>query len=172
MAAFGELPWSDGEIRAHRLMKVPDNRNPTSPFLSPYAGSLAMRAPVMALGVIDEQKRPWTTVWGGEAGFVRPVGGNFIGIRSEVDAKYDPVAEVLTKTEFGRGSSNGMLIAGLAIDLMTRSRVKIMGRVVGGKVEKNETGQLEDLQMAVNVDQSLGKYLVRLLHMNPSILTL
>lgn len=164
MAAFGEVSWSPGELLAHRLMHVPDGDNPTSPFLSPHAGYVAMHAPIMAVGVLDENKHPWTTIWGGEAGFARPMGGNFLGIRSEVDAKYDPVAEVLTKTEFGKGSSKGMLISGLAIDLMTRRRAKIMGRVIGGKVEKNETEELEDLQMALNVEQSIGKYIVRFDH--------
>ena len=53
------------------------------------------RAPLLAFGTLDAQHRPWTTLWGGEPGFSEPLGGGFIGTRTLVDGKHDPVVQAL-----------------------------------------------------------------------------
>src|ERR1700760_1442420 len=108
MAMSIAMQWSDGEHRMHNLMKVPEYENPTSDYLSPGVGYMILQSPIMAIGVIGEDKRPWTSIWGGEMGFVRPLGGSLIGIRTDVDVKFDPVLEALTKAEFGKGMKKGI----------------------------------------------------------------
>jgi hypothetical protein len=156
MALSTEMPWSDGEHRMHTLMKVPEHENPTSEFLSPHAGYMTMQSPIVAIGVLDKDKRPWTTIWGGEMGFSRPLGANLIGIRNDVDIKFDPVVEALKKAEFGKGINKGMMISGLPIDLAHRKRVKLFGRVVGGKLSEAKEAPFCDMQLVINIEQSMG----------------
>jgi hypothetical protein len=141
----------------HELLKVPEHDNPTSDFLSPHAAYMTMQSPLMAIGVLDTQKRPWTSIWGGEASFARPLGSNFVGVRNDVDAKYDPVVEALEEAEFGKGTENGLMVSALPIDLAARRRVKLSGRIVGGKVSKHKDVDFGEVQLAINVEQSLGK---------------
>ena len=52
-----------GEEQLHELLKVPRTTNPSSPGLSPHAARLLLQhSPLLALGVLDEQGWPWTTV--------------------------------------------------------------------------------------------------------------
>jgi hypothetical protein len=157
MLMASDLGWSEGEHRVHTLLNVPEYENPTSPFLSPFAAHLVTEAPIMAVGVLDADKRPWTSIWGGEKNFSRPLGGNFLGIRSDVNASSDPVVEILTKGSFGQGTKKGPMFSGLAVDLATRRRVKVFGRVVGGKLSPEDMPGVGDLQLAVKVEQSLGR---------------
>src|ERR1700712_108062 len=101
MAYHMALPWSEGEHRMHELLHVPEYDNPTSGFLSPQAAFMMLQAPLLAVGTLDSQNRPWTTVWGGEHGVSKPLGGNLMGTRTLVDTRYDPVVEALLKEEFG-----------------------------------------------------------------------
>lgn len=48
---------------------------------------MVQHAPLLALGTLDEQKRPWTTVWGGKAGFARPIAESAIAISALVDRR-------------------------------------------------------------------------------------
>ncbi|KAK4934062.1 hypothetical protein LTR28_010937, partial [Elasticomyces elasticus] len=95
-------------------------------------------APLLAIGTLDVEGRPWTTVWGGDAGFARPLGQSIIGIRTPVPRAHDPVVEILVggegreEGEVVREAGQGRMIGGLAIDLDTRKRVKIYGRMVAG----------------------------------------
>jgi hypothetical protein len=159
MAMSLAMPWNDGEHRMHSLMKVPEYDNPTSDFLSPQVGYMIMQSPIMAIGVLGEDKRPWTSIWGGEMGFARPLGGSLIGIRNDVDVKFDPVVEALTKSEFGKGMEKGMMVSGLPIDLMNRRRVKLFGRAVGGKLSEHEKSLFGDIQLVINIEQNLCKYI-------------
>jgi len=124
-------------------------------------------APLLALGTVDEQGRPWTTLWGGEPGFSQPLGNSIIGVRTPVAARYDPVVEVLVGKdatgEVVREQGAGRMVAGLAIDLRTRKRVKIYGRMVAGALGcRGADGDAEsedrqgEIQLVVKVDQSLG----------------
>ena len=133
---------------------------------------MLQRAPLLALGTLDEQLRPWTTLWGGSPGFSEPLGGCFIGTRALVDSKHDPVVNALlngnASVEMLQPHDRGKLVAGLAIDLMTRKRVKIAGRMVAGAISEVNVerhggpAKQHQIQLVTIVDQSLGncpKYL-------------
>jgi hypothetical protein len=170
------MPWSDGEHRVHELLKVPEDENPTSSFLTPQAAYMLRRAPLLAVGTLDSQDRPWTTIWGGEPGFSKALGGNLMGTRTLVDAKYDPVVEALVGEEFGQKNGNQKMMSGLTLDLATRSRVKLSGTAVAGAVAKIAAGEdaeeevvdgVGQIQMVTNITQSLSEsclsYLVAVL---------
>jgi hypothetical protein len=55
------------------------------------------------------------------------------------------------------------MFSGLAVDLATRRRVKVFGRVVGGKLSPEDKPGAGDLQLAVKVEQSLGKYTAQIM---------
>ncbi|KAK2855672.1 hypothetical protein FQN49_004957 [Arthroderma sp. PD_2] len=184
----GEVPWHDGEEKMHQLMHVPREDNPTAAFLSPGAAALAQRSPLLALGTLDKQGRPWSTVWGGQAGFVGPVAQSVIGIRNIIDGTYDPVAETLLGGELAgtivKESGPGRLMSGLPVDMENRRRVKLMGRMVAGSLEEstpeksdggstgdNDIGKVAQVQVVMKVDESLGncpKYINKK-HITPAI---
>jgi NAD(P)H-flavin reductase/predicted pyridoxine 5'-phosphate oxidase superfamily flavin-nucleotide-binding protein len=177
MAFSMAMPWNEGEEKMRQLLRVPDQDNPTSSMLTPQASFLLQRAPLLALGTLDSQGRPWTTLWGGRPGFSEPLGSGIIGTRTNVDGENDPVVQALVgdtaKGEMLQGSEK--MISGLTIDLMTRKRVKIAGRVLAsslGEVNiETEDGvalppgspkHQDQLQLVTKIDQSLGncpKYL-------------
>ncbi|KAL1649548.1 hypothetical protein SLS58_001605 [Diplodia intermedia] len=185
MAISLALPWSPGERAVQSLMHTPpDTDNPTSSFMTPQAATMLARAPTIALGALDADGRPWATVWGGEPGFAQPLGNGIFGVRAPVDRRFDPVAQALVDgkaegevvKEEGRA---GRMVAGLPIDLVTRKRVKVFGRMVvaslakggGGVGDEKDGGEVGDaddvdgageMQLVVKVEQSLGncpKYL-------------
>ncbi|KAF3491332.1 oxidoreductase [Arthroderma uncinatum] len=173
----GEVQWHDGEEKMHQLMRVPYEENPTASFLSPGAAALAQRCPLLALGTLDKQGRPWSTVWGGQAGFVGPVAQSVIGIRNVIDGTYDPVTETLLGGELAgtivKESGPGRLMSGLPVDLENRRRVKLMGRMVAGSMEEstpkdsdnestddNSMGKAAQVQLVMKVEESLGAVLV------------
>lgn len=155
------VPWNDGEKYMHKLLHVPEDDNPTSPALSPFGASLLMRAPLVALGAIDAEGWPWTTLWGGEAGFSQQVAQSVIGMRTTVDRTNDPVLEVLlggaADGEVVRAEDGGKMVGGLAIDLQSRRRVKLFGRSVAGAVSATEE-DVGEVQLVVNIEQSLGMF--------------
>ena len=176
-----EQPWHEGEIKMHQLMKVPHRDNPNSPFLVPRAGQLMPRAPLIVVGTLDNEGRPWTTAWGGEPGMARPVAESIVGIRNLVDGKYDPVVETLLggkpDGEIVREEGDGRLVSGLTIDLETRNRIKLMGkRIAGALARVNDDVDVQvagtsQLQLVVKIEQSLGncpKYL-NCKHIYPSV---
>lgn len=157
------IEWHEGELAVHSLLKVPTHRNPTAPGLPASYGHRIAAAPLLALGTLDGEGRPWTTVWGGEAGGVaRPVAEGVLGIKSLVDGEDDPVLRALWDGMEGDVVQHpgGKVVSGLAIDLRTRDRVKVAGRMVAGAFA--EGGR--EVQIAVDVQESLGncpKYLNR-----------
>lgn len=172
------LPWNAGEEKMHALLRVPSQDNPTSTMLTPQASFMLQRGPLLALGTLDSQSRPWTTIWGGSPGFSEPLGGGYIGTRTLVDGKYDPVVQALVggaeEGEMLQPKDDGKMLSGLAFDLMTRKRVKFCGKMVAGTVRKvnvdfadglERGGALEkqdQIQLVTKIDQSLGncpKYL-------------
>ncbi|KAF2679722.1 oxidoreductase-like protein [Lentithecium fluviatile CBS 122367] len=177
MAFFTAMPFHKGEQQMHKLLHVPDHDNPTSGMLTPQAVFTLQRAPLLAIGTLDSQGRPWTTLWGGHAGFSEPLGGGIIGTRTIVDGTNDPVVQALVgsaeKGEMIQG--NQKMVSGLTIDLMTRKRVKLFGRMLAGALGEvsveNEEGSLlvdgapekqEQIQLITKIEQSLGncpKYL-------------
>lgn len=170
------VPWSSGEEEMHRLMHVPDRDNPTSAMLTPQAAFMLQRAPLLALGAIDAHGNPWTTIWGGSPAFSRDLGSGLVGTRTIVDAVNDPVVQILVggrdDGEVVNEEGAGRMIGGLSIDLMTRKRVKIFGRMVAGAlssvgpdestmadVTSNDNKPTQDqaeIQLVIKVEQSLG----------------
>jgi hypothetical protein len=164
MAAIyeAETEWHEGEHEMHKWLRVPErDANPTSPFLTPYAANLLVRSPLVAIGTLDAQERPWTTIWGGEAGFSQPVAQSIIGMKATVDRAYDPVLQRLlgenADGEVVRAEGAGKMVGGLAIDLESRSRVKLYGRMIAGALYATEQ-DIGDVQLVVKIEQSLGKY--------------
>jgi NAD(P)H-flavin reductase/predicted pyridoxine 5'-phosphate oxidase superfamily flavin-nucleotide-binding protein len=167
---FMAQPWHQGEQKMHQLMKVPEYDNPTTAALTPQAAFMLQRAPLLAIGTLDAQSRPWTSLWGGETGFSRPLGGDMVGIRADVDTEFDPVVDSLVSKEkrasgdIIKSEGQGAMVGGLTIDLMSRKRVKIYGRMVAGAVSspEDEGMGIGDMQLVCKVEQSLGncpKYL-------------
>lgn len=168
---FQEMPWHEGEKTMHELMHVPsDLDNPTVPYLSPGAASMLERSPLLAVGTLDEQGRPWTALWGGEAGFARGLPGSHFALKVAADGKYDPVIQALLGGEDAPHMSpeetqtrlQGKLLSALAIDLETRRRVKLFGKPLMGclrEVDSEEAhkGKLVEIQLVGKIDQSLGE---------------
>jgi len=160
----------------HRLLNVPSHDNPTSSLLTAQASFMLQRAPLLAVGTVDDQGRPWTTVWGGESGFSQPLGSSIIGTRTVVDRKNDPVVQALLAGQYDgeivKSGGPGKMIGGLTIDLAARKRVKIFGRMVAAALDpmeqnedshgNNNNSTSGQLQLVVKIEQSLGncpKYL-------------
>jgi len=161
MFAFHEAEpqWHEGEEQMHKLLRVPSHYNPTSPFLTPQASHTLARSPLLALGTLDEEGRPWTTLWVGETGFSRPIGESIIGVATTVDRLNDPVVKVLlgerADGEVIKAEGGGKMLGGLTFNLQTRQRVKLYGRMVAGAVAATEEG-VGEVQLAVKIEQSLG----------------
>lgn len=151
------VPWHDGEERMHRLMRVPDMDNPAVPYLSANGGYFLTKAPLIAVGTVDSQGRPWTSIWGGKEGFAGPIAESIIGLKTRVDSTYDPVVKALLGSQAidedgAPRQSPGNMVSGLAIDLEHRLRWKLFGRMVAGSLDE-ELGQA---QLAVHIKESLG----------------
>ncbi|KAL2404081.1 hypothetical protein ABEF95_015784 [Exophiala dermatitidis] len=188
MALFQSSPWHEGEKAIHRRTHVHfDEDNPTSPFLTPRAAYQIQRYQLMAIGTLDNNDRPWCTVWGtGEPPLAQPIGKSIIGIRSKVDAAFDPVVKAIWSDKqngevLQYEADSGKMMAGLSIQLEERGRVKLAGKMVAGALtgtgttsdestftdeptriqtsptdESAAVGRPGDVQMVVKIEQSLG----------------
>ncbi|KAK0709444.1 hypothetical protein B0T26DRAFT_652308 [Lasiosphaeria miniovina] len=166
--------WHPGELAMHRLLKVPTSShgNPTNAGLSSAHGYRVSISSLAAFGTLDAQGRPWTTVWGGERGFARPVAQNILGVQSLVDRAHDPVAQALLS---GAGESDGdaappivrpadggKMMSGLSFDLETRDRVKLAGKMVVGSLElrladgRGDSSSVGEAQIGMLVQEALG----------------
>ncbi|EMC99705.1 hypothetical protein BAUCODRAFT_347224 [Baudoinia panamericana UAMH 10762] len=172
MAFYQDMDWHEGEQAIQRLMEVPPLDNPTVPTLSPQLARHLQIAPLLALGTVDDQGQPWTTLLGGEPGFARPLGDSIVGLRLPVTGQFDPVIEQLVGKEADgevrRAQGEGCLVGGLTIDLETRKRVKMNGRMMAGAlttIQDEVTDHQEtvaEMQLVLRIKQSLGncpKYL-------------
>ncbi|KAI1387416.1 uncharacterized protein F4822DRAFT_406346 [Hypoxylon trugodes] len=155
------------------LLPAPLLHNPTHHSLPPHLELRVAQSPLVAFGTLDGRGRPWVTVWGGEAGFCSPVARDVLGVRAGVGE--DPVVDAIWGGDGGLEDGDevvvkpegGKVMAGLSIDLETRDRVKLAGRMVVGVASRRafdtEKGNgLVDLQLAMRVEESLGncpKYL-------------
>ncbi|EAQ85218.1 hypothetical protein CHGG_09232 [Chaetomium globosum CBS 148.51] len=160
--------WHAGERAVHTLLKVPTSgrRNPTTAGLPPsYAHRVAV-SPLLAVGTLDDQGRPWTSIWGGERGFAQPVAQGILGVQSLVDRAHDPVVEAL----LGKAADGEVLqpeddkvMSALSVDLETRDRVKLAGKMMVGTVTgRPDNSTIAETQLAMIVQESLGncpKYL-------------
>ena len=168
-----DFAWHEGEQKIKDAMHAPHLDNPTVPTLSPQLANHLQIAPLISLGTLDSEGRPWTTLWGnGDKGFARPLGDSIVGIRTPVTGQYDPVVEELVGKEatgqIVREEGKGRMVAGLTIDLETRKRVKMYGRMIAGALSTRDdevTGHEEhiaEVQLVLKIEQSLGncpKYL-------------
>ena len=167
------LQWHEGEVKIREAMHSPPTDNPTVPTLSPQLANHLQVAPLVAIGTIDKEGRPWTTLWGnGDKGFARPLANEIIGIRTPVTGKYDPVVEELfgkdATGEVVREEGTGRMVSGLTIDLETRKRVKMYGRMIAGALGTREDEvagheeHIAEAQLVLKIEQSEGncpKYL-------------
>lgn len=168
MALLHEAPleWHEGEKAMHSLLHIPDQDNPTVPGLAPYGASITLRSPLLALGTLDDDGRPWTTLLGGEPAFTRPIGPSIIGVKTLVDRRYDPVLGILVggkqDGEVNEQGRQGWMVSGLPIDLTTRNRVKLSGNMVAGAIEQigpvsdEDEGGVGEVQLIIQVERSLG----------------
>lgn len=165
------LPFNEGEISLQDKFHVPHRDNPTSTFLSQYGQFMIPRAPLIGLGALDDEGRPWSTVWGGETGFSSVIDTNIVGMRALVDKVHDPVVQSLFEnakgTDGSSATTNGQhkMISGVTIDLENRKRVKLYGKVIMGILEDLEeeqsgfVGKRGHAQLAVKIEESLGIFM-------------
>lgn len=162
------MGWHEGEQKMHSLMRTPAyEENPTSPFLTPGGAHLLQTAPLLALGTLDREGWPWTSLWGGEPGFARSLGSSVVGIKNLVDRQHDPVSQALLggqqDGEVARENGQDRFVSGLAIDLSARRRVKFAGHMMAGAMGQlateptEEESKIAEAQIVVKVDSSLGK---------------
>jgi len=180
MAISFELPFSSGEKEMHRLLHVDSRENPTSTLLTPFAAYQLYHAPLLAVGAIDEEGWPWTSVWGGESGFAQPLSGSIVGLQTKVERQFDPVVQILMKgaDESGvvKAEGKGKMIGGLTVDLQNRKRVKLFGHLIAGALphpdeDSTDLSKATELQLAVKIDQSLGKYSINSAAITSLVLT-
>jgi hypothetical protein len=139
----GLLGRHEGEVAVYEKLRVPVRQNPAHPRLPPAHAQRVAESSLLALGVLDKQGRPWTTLLGGEAGFATAVAENVLGIEGLVDREEDPFMSALWEGSEGAEvvKGNGRMMSGLAIELTTRDRVKLAGKMLvgakgnGGKVQ-------------------------------------
>ena len=170
MAAIHTSPirFHEGEEKMRSLLHVPHGDNPTSPGLSPYAKGLLQISSILALGTLDADGRPWTTLLGGEPGFARSLGQSIVGVKTLADRRFDPVIGLLLGDkedgEVHGGEGNGRVVSALGIDLATRKRVKLSGKMVAGafgqykqtaEADEDERGA-EEVQLVLAIKQSIG----------------
>ncbi|KAK9772935.1 hypothetical protein SCAR479_10445 [Seiridium cardinale] len=169
-----EAQWHSGEEEMHHLLRVPHGDNPTHPGLAPQYYKRITNSPLVAFGTLDQLGRPWTTIWGGEVGFCRPIAQGVLGVNTKADSLFDPVVQE-TFAVAAEGSQEreivdeqlvkpegGKAMAALSIDLETRDRVKVAGRFIAGAVISQTDSGVGELQMAMQVEETLGncpKYL-------------
>ena len=160
------VSWHEGEQQMHSLLHLPETENPTSYGLAPYGLRILQRSPLLAIGTLDDDGRPWTTLLGGEPGFARYLGRqSIIGVEALADRVFDPVLSALTSSrhqgEITQHETDGRIMSGLAINLATRERVKLSGRIVVGSFGQSESSTDEEdnagtVQLIMKIEKSLG----------------
>ena len=161
------LGFHDGEKKVHNLLHIPDRDNPTTPGMSPHATRLLHISSLLAIGTIDDDGMPWTTLLGGEPGFARSLGQSIVGIKALVDNKYDPVVQILAgdmqAREAHEGARGARAVSVLGLDLASRNRVKLSGKILTGALgthgpnADNPEDATSEIQLVIVVQNSLGK---------------
>ncbi|KAL8797748.1 MAG: hypothetical protein Q9195_000100 [Heterodermia aff. obscurata] len=160
------VSWHEGEQQMHTLLHVPEGENPTSYGLTQYGIRILHKSPLLAIGTLDNDGRPWTTLLGGEPGFARYLGRqSIVGVETLADRVLDPVLSALNggnrQGENTQDEISSRIMSGLAINPATRERVKLSGRIVEGSLGHSEprTGEQENkgmVQLVMKIEQSLG----------------
>ena len=182
MPFFQSQGWHEGEHKIHELTSVPENENPQVPSLPPRYALTIPYYSLLALGTLDAEDWPWTTVWGGDPPLAQQVAKNTLGIRADVDASFDPFVQAVWQGKDNgevvgaEGEQGGRMISGLSIQLEQRSRLKLYGRMLASALNTDEeaqapTGNMDKIpangraghaQLIIHIEQSLGncpKYL-------------
>lgn len=150
------IEWHMGETQIHKLLGLPERSNPLRSFLTPNSVNVINHACLIAIGTLDEQGTPWTTLWGGESSFMRSTGQSLITIKAVVDSRNDPVLSIFLGKDTVEGEVKpGKMISGLGIDIENRDRAKLFGRILSGHVKATEDG-LAQVLIVATVEQSTG----------------
>ncbi|KAK5098234.1 hypothetical protein LTS08_006367 [Lithohypha guttulata] len=183
MAFYQAMPWHEGEEKIHKLTRLPSADNPTHPMLPPMLAARISRSPTIALGTINNEGRVWCTVWGGDVPIAQQVArGGVLGIRTQVDASFDPVVQALyggrTNGEVVQNDPKaGRMVSGLSIHLEERDRVKLFGRMLAGSVsvegagnaDANASSEGEESQEGVNGTRGTTGNAQLVLHITQSL---
>ena len=171
MAYHMAFEWHTGERAIQKRVGVDDQGdNPTSPFLAATFAARIPRYPLMAVGTLDDQDRPWATLWGtGSPPLSQAIAQNVIAIRSEVDASFDPVVEAIWNGqddgEIVRHEGAGKIFSALGINLEQRSRLKLAGKIIAGSLNAHDeaepaskdddtrSGKPGNIQLAASIEQ-------------------
>lgn len=187
------LPFHAGELELHRLCALPSTEprdNPTLPgsALFRYASWL-QRAPLVAVGTLDASGRPWTTLWGGEGGFLLSPGRDILAVQARIGTVLssessnseaqtaddsgekgtsahwswaaDPVARSFSNSTSGMAVTSRM-VSLLAVDLEARNRVKLFGNLIAsnaGSGDGTGPGDPRAVQLVLKIQQALGECL-------------
>ena len=153
------MPFHSGESKMHQLLHVPPMQDPTSLGLTRGAAYMLSQAPLLAFGILDDQGRPWTSLWGGSRGFSSVIGQDKVEIQMSMDGSHDPVIGILSAgykvgNQIVEPTHDAQVASALSIDLETRSRVKLFGAVVA-EFPKSADSRM---RMTMRVKKSLGHY--------------
>ena len=159
------IDWHDGEEKMHKLMNVPDYGNPTKPGLSAHAQRLLHLSSLLAIGTVDDDGLPWTTLVGGEPGFARSLGQSIVGVKALADRAHDPVLRILLEEhELDKANKNKQArdFSALGIHLASRDRVKLQGKMFVGGTSRDHSNvndrpqDIAEVQMVFAIEGSLG----------------
>ena len=124
-SATDTSPWHRGELEAQRRAGVdPQHTATVSAFQRTYLTeqhrAFYPRLPLILLGSVDVDGRPWATILDGRPGFLQAVDDHHLRIEASASTD-DPAAA---------GMQAGMPIGLLGIELETRRRNRLNGHVV------------------------------------------
>jgi hypothetical protein len=158
-SAFG---WHSGERTVQGMLGVStaSRPNPTSLEFPPTHGARIASNHLLSIGALDDESRPWSTIWGGQRGFANRIAKGVLEIRTLVGCQYDPVAQALldstTRGEPARPvRTEHKLMSGLSIDFDSRDRVKVMGKLLTGEA-RDHSNDMEEIHLAMAVQESTG----------------
>ena len=152
----------EGEVLVYEKLRLPVQPLPAHHRLPVLHARRVAESSLLALGTLDSEGRPWTTLLGGEPGFANQLAENVLGVEGLVDVQADPVMEAIWKGREEQGDvvpGDGKMVSALAIEPMTRDRVKLAGRLMVGA--KKEGGQV---QLGLQIEECLGncpKYITK-----------
>lgn len=161
------LGWHEGEQRMQTLLRVPYQENPTSAGLSFNGLQTVTVSPLLVLGTLDDDLRPWTSIMhvGGRPIVSTRGGQSVVNVDATVDQGNDPVVELLSIDRYNNGEATvgrpvKHAVSALAIDLMTRSRVKLTGKLIASEFRHDESPAprkgITQLHIAIEIEHSLG----------------
>ncbi|KAK6513127.1 hypothetical protein TWF506_009293 [Arthrobotrys conoides] len=150
--------WHPGERNIQRLLHVPYQENPTRYYLPPGVSNFLSICSLIAIGTTSPSGQPWASLLTGIPGFARNFGPGVIGLQAAIAAG-DPIYETLDEAAWSEtmndGESRGEgMIAGLAVNLERRQRVKFYGTSKRGMRRIEKEKGLATIMM--EIEQTLG----------------